>query len=179
MLLAMTGCQKMAQNISDNASKLTMATSVRYMRSYPNDIQACDSILKAKGFQADKLTDLGTTTWTRANTGSVTRTKSVNDGCTTIYYKAETTYSSYNYVHARAWAYDAYECEGKNYYFKGTLDDKSFSTYDELYKMLENEPSIGFSVAYKYDSREGSFVILPATNGKCAFIFQHVDYMYK
>lgn len=149
MLLVMTGCEKIAQGVADNMCKSLLVGKINSMREYPNDIQACDSIMKANFYEADKLDDKGTTTWSRENSGHVSRTKtnSYIGTSTTIRYEADATFNNYSQTYIRMWFHDAYKAAGEPKEFIGTYDETSFKTYDELSELLHEAPTMAITVS--------------------------------
>lgn len=149
MMLVMTSCEQMFQGAAENMVKSMLVGKINDLRDYPNDIQACDSIMKDNFFEADKLVDMGTTIWKRDNCGFVSRSKSesINGASYTLSYEADATFNNYNPVYVRMWFMDAYKAVGEPKEFIGYYDENPFKTYDELSQLLSEAPATYISVS--------------------------------
>lgn len=133
--VALTSCEMALNNAGKNLSIGLMAQLAVDMRGL--SVEECDSLMRDNQFHAiGALREEGLTTWERDSVGTIMRTITPS-GYSTI--TAVATYKDYNALCARMWLTTLYGVAGAKAQFKGNVDNKDVTTYEDVRSVINTE----------------------------------------
>lgn len=134
-VVALTSCEKILNNAEKNLNTDLMAQLAVDMRGL--SVEECDSLMRDNEFHAiGALREEGLTTWERDSVGTIMRTITPS-GYSTI--TAVATYKDYNALCARMWLTTLYGVAGAKAQFKGNVDNKDVTTYEDVRSVINTE----------------------------------------
>lgn len=166
LAIANTGCKKMLEKAVENATSSMMGSYLEELRQYPYSIEQCDSVMKVHGFEADKLKDMGITTWKREGCGEITRYKTQGE-VIAIDLTAKSKFDVYSKAAARMWL-QSMEKIMHNYSetFSATYDEKKLETFQAVYDKMDQEPAMLIRVDATNQRTDATYTIMAGSNPK-------------